>query len=68
MIHVRIKLVDGEVKELHLEEGCRVEDVLKKLGLNPEEYVVVRGDEVLPDDEIIREDVELELYSVVSGG
>ena len=68
-VRVRVKLVRRDEEfELEVEKGSKVEDVLRRLGLNPGEYVTVLNGEVVPEDETIDEPAELKLVPVVSGG
>ena len=48
--------------------GGKLVDVLNKLGLNIDEYVATRNDEILFDNDIIYDDDEVELIPVISGG
>ena len=55
-------------KEFEFEKTLRVYELLKKLNLNYEEVVVVKNGEVLADDDLIKENEEVEIINVVSGG
>jgi sulfur carrier protein len=46
----------------------RVLVLLKKLSLSPETVMVIRGDRLLTEDEVINADDEIEIRSVISGG
>lgn len=46
----------------------RVRDLLRELGLNPETVIVIRGSDLLTQDSEVREDDEIEIRPVVSGG
>ena len=46
----------------------RVIDIFKELNLNPEEYLVIRDGKVLTEDEEVKENDEIELIRVISGG
>lgn len=41
---------------------------IKKVGLNPEAVLVVRGGELVTDDTILRDGDEVKLVAVISGG
>ena len=58
-------IVNDEEKQLEVK---RVREIFEKLGLNPEEYVVVKNGEVVLLDEPIEEKDTVELIPVVSGG
>ena len=49
-------------------EGRKVKDLLNKLKLNPEAFLVIRNDEVLTEDETLHDHDRIELLSVISGG
>lgn len=56
------------VKELKVEEGTKIVEILTKLGLNPIEVVVALNNVIVPEEERIRSDSILEILPVVSGG
>ncbi|MEN3028738.1 MAG: thiamine biosynthesis protein ThiS [Aquificaceae bacterium] len=59
----------GQVKELPFEgERVRVVDVLKAMGLSREYAFVVRGEELLEEDEFVRDGEELRVVNAISGG
>ncbi len=63
-----MKVKIGKEEKIFDREIKRVSDIFKKLNLNPEEYIVVRENEVLTEDEILEEDDKIELIRVISGG
>ena len=63
-----MKVKIGKEERIFDKEIKRVSDIFKKLNLNPEEYIVLRKNEVLTEDEILKEDDEIELIRVISGG
>ena len=65
---VKIRTVDNSfVKEVDV-DGITVGELLKKLGLLVEEYVVVKNNQVVTEDDIVCDGDEIVLYPVVSGG
>lgn len=58
--------VDGE--EVKVEDGSTVLDSLKQLKLNPEIFLVKRDNEIIHENEQLRENDKLELIKVISGG
>ena len=48
--------------------GTKIKQLLEFLKVNPETVLVVRNEEVLLEDEIIKNKDKIELLSVVSGG
>ena len=57
-----------ERKVIELKAGATVESAIRALGLYPDGWIPVRGDEPLPLDEVLKDGDELKLISVVSGG
>ncbi len=53
---------------MELEEGAKVEDALRAMGLLPDGWIAVRRDVPIPSDEPLRDGDEVKLVSVVSGG
>ena len=49
-------------------QGSKVKDLLSKLRLNPEGFLVVRNDEVITEDETLHDHDRVDLLSVISGG
>ena len=45
-----------------------VAELLKKLKINKEEVLVIKGDEVVTEDEELNDKDEIKLLSVISGG
>ena len=58
--------VDG--KEIEVSESSTVLDSLKQLKLNPEIFLVKRDNEIIHENERLRENDRLELIKVISGG
>lgn len=49
-------------------EDLRVTVLLRKLSLLPQTVMVIRGDRLLTEDELVRAEDEIEIRSVISGG
>ncbi len=65
---IRIRSIDGSfVKEVDVRK-IRIKELLEKLGILIEEYVVVKNGEVTTEDDIVEDGDEIVLYPVVSGG
>ncbi|MEZ8220210.1 sulfur carrier protein [Candidatus Fervidibacteria bacterium JGI MDM2 JNZ-1-D12] len=56
----------GQVFEF--DKRMRVKELLEKLNLSPESTLVVRGEEVLTEDEWLEEEDEVKVISAISGG
>ncbi|MBI2666180.1 sulfur carrier protein ThiS [Candidatus Woesearchaeota archaeon] len=48
--------------------GTTVQELLKQLKINPETVIVVRNNEVITEDEELKDKEQIELLSVISGG
>lgn len=63
---VLIRIPKREVRELH---GRRsVGKVLRELGMNPESVIVIRGEDLLTQDQMVEEADEIEVRPAISGG
>ena len=55
-------------RELEVEGRRRVDALIKELDLNPEQVLVIRDDDLLTRDVMIRNDDTVEIVSAISGG
>ena len=55
-------------REVEVAGGRRVKDVLIELAIVPESVLVIRGDELITSDHVVRDDDVIELRPVMSGG
>ena len=46
----------------------RVHQLLQRLNLTPEAYLVIRGDELVTEDVVLQDSDSIEIRSVISGG
>ena len=62
--------IDRENKnaELELENNSQVIDLLKKLNINPVTVIVSRNNELILEDEKLKNKDEIKILSVISGG
>ena len=62
--------IDRENKnaELELENNSQVIDLLKKLNINPVTVIVSRNNELVLEDEKLKNNDEIKILSVISGG
>lgn len=67
-VKVVVDIFGREVKEVEVEKGSKILDLLRELGLIAEEVVVALDGEIVPEDERIYSDCRLKIFSVVSGG
>ena len=49
-------------------KASSVADMLKELQLNPSTVLVTRNDVLVPEDELLAEDDDVKILSVISGG
>lgn len=61
-------ILRNQGKEIELTGRRRVRELLTELGVVPETVLVIRGQELLTIDEVVREDDVVELRPVISGG
>jgi|YelNatPaOPRAMG01_1025707.scaffolds.fasta_scaffold09346_8 sulfur carrier protein ThiS len=60
---------DGRIdKEMTLEEDAVVFDLLKRLDLRPDSWIVIRNGKAIPEDTPLKDGDSLRLLSVISGG
>ena len=55
-------------REVEVAGGRRVKDVLRELDILPETVLVIRGDELITADQVVRDTDTIELRPVMSGG
>jgi sulfur carrier protein ThiS len=55
-------------KQVNLDGRRRVADILLHLGLLPGTALVIRGDELITDQEFVEADDAIEIRNVISGG
>lgn len=55
-------------REVELPGSRRVRDLLHELRINPETVLVVRGDDLLTPDEVIKDGETIEVIPAISGG
>ncbi len=55
-------------KDLDIPGPTRVGQLLQQLQLTPEAYLVIRGDDLVTEDEVLNDSDSIEIRSVISGG
>jgi sulfur carrier protein ThiS len=55
-------------KKWELHAGMTVRDAILKCGLNPEQVLAVRGGKLIHEATILKDDDEIKLVAVISGG
>jgi sulfur carrier protein ThiS len=61
------KIIYGS-KEFETKDGMTVRKALQKFSIEPDSVLVIRGGELITDDEIIQVDDVIKLVPVISGG
>jgi sulfur carrier protein len=61
-------LLHHPTREAVLKGPKRVGQVLHELDIHPETVLVIRGDELIPDDELVADHDTIEVRPVISGG
>jgi len=59
---------ENKNKTIELDNNSLVADLLKKLNINPVTVIVSRNNELILEDEKLKNDDEIKILSVISGG
>ena len=65
---MKVIIRNPQRRELELHGSRRVDALIKELGLNPEQVLVIRDDDLLTRDVLVRDDETVEVLSAISGG
>jgi sulfur carrier protein len=60
--------LEPQGKELTVAGRRRVGDVIRQLGIVTGTVMVIRGDDLLTDDDVVEDSDAIELRAVISGG
>jgi len=55
-------------QQIEIDGRRRVADILRQLGLLPGTVMVIRGDELVTDEEVVENGDTIEIRNVISGG
>jgi len=55
-------------KSLEVPEKAKVIDVVREVNVNPEAVIVRRGDDILLEEDVLKNNDNLELIRIISGG
>ena len=58
----------NEIKEVILKSRSTVEDLLKEINLKPDTLIVLSNNKPIPIDDILRNEQEITILQVSSGG
>ena len=64
---MKVQLSQPE-RQVEVKGPRRAKDLLRDLNLLAEAYLVIRGDELVTEDEILKDSDEVEIRPVISGG
>ena len=64
---VKIKSMEG-VKVIEVKKGARVRDVVKLAGMSIEGVIVMKNNNVVLDEEVVKDGDELRIIKIVSSG
>jgi len=68
-MRVKVELLpDGRVDEIEVPAGSTINDVLGRMGLRPDMFIVIRGKVPVPEDDAVVDDDRLRIIRVASGG
>lgn len=60
--------IERENKTIKIKFNGKLIDLLKKLKINPEEVLVVKKDDLITEQDILKNNDKIKIMSVVSGG
>jgi len=60
--------IEKQDKHLVLEKEFSGAELLRELDINPSTIILVRNNEVILEDEILKKDDDIKILSVISGG
>jgi len=64
---MNVRLCQPE-RDVEIKGPKRVKELLRDLGLVQEAHLVIRGDDLVTEDEMLRDDDVIEIRPVISGG
>jgi sulfur carrier protein len=64
---MHVRLCQPE-RDLEIKGPKRVKELLRDLGLVQEAHLVIRGDDLVTEDEMLKDDDKVEIRPVISGG
>ena len=61
-------VLNHPMREMQVKGPKRVKELLRDLNLMPETVLVVRGDDLVTEDDTLRDEDHIEIRPVISGG
>ena len=66
---IKVKILpENSTKEIDLNPGSKVYDLLKKIQRRPDSVIVLKGNTPIPVDDILDDKQEISILQVASGG
>lgn len=65
---MKVIIRNPQRREFELEGSRKVDALIKELDLNPEQVLVIRDDDLLTRDVLIKNEDTVEIVSAISGG
>ena len=59
---------ENNEKTIELDENSKVKDLLNKIDINPVTVIVSKNNEIIMEDEELKDKDEIKIISVISGG
>jgi sulfur carrier protein ThiS len=68
-LQIKVKRVrTRKTENVKIKEGCKVDDLIEKLDLKPDNLIVMKNNMPVPIDSILSDNQELVIVEVSSGG
>jgi sulfur carrier protein ThiS len=67
MISVHVSY-QGKKSRISVRPGSEVGEVLEKAGINKETVIVRKGEEIIPDNDKLKDKDRIEVLKIISGG
>lgn len=64
---MKLIFTDGSIKEIKIVD-MPIENLLKKLGINPVEVIIAKNGKIVPEDETVADEDEIKVIRVIHGG
>jgi len=61
-------LLQGKTIEVELPEGTVLKDLLKKLNINRDRFIVIKDAEAVKEDYVLKDGDKITILPIVSGG
>jgi len=65
---VRDDLVEQRIREIEIEKGLTVSELLDKLDIEKQEVLVARNGQIISESHKVKDGDELNIFDVIAGG